>query len=201
MKSKLIRFTLKEVILTAIFSALTVVLSQISIKIPFSPIPITMQVLAVCLAATILGKKCGTVSQIVYILIGIIGFPVFSCFNSGLGALLGPTGGYILSFPFMAFTIGYINESVDKRIAINNNAHSKLINSGRLSMLIAMLSGLIVCYIFGTFWLGFSLKLGFSKALVMGIGWYLPFDIIKIFMASFLAYEVKRALIRSGLLT
>jgi len=186
MKSKLTVLGLREMILTAIFSTLTIVFAQISIKLPFSPIPITMQTLAVCLAAAILGKKYGTISQIVYVLTGVIGLPVFSGFNSGLGALLGPTGGYIVSFPFTAFIIGYIMEK-NKR-------------SSKLSMFFSMLCGLVVCYTFGTLWLGFSLKLSFSKALVAGIGWYLPMDIIKVFLASFLAYNVRETLIKSGFL-
>lgn len=181
MKHKLFTLSLREVILTSIFSALTAVLAQISFRIPFSPIPITLQILAVCLSAAILGKKCGTISQVVYVLLGAIGLPVFSGFNSGLGALLGPTGGYIISFPFAAFVIGYVME--------------KNVQVTKLSMFFAMFCGLIVCYAFGTLWLGFSLNLSFVKALIAGIGWYLPLDIIKIFIASFLAYEVRNALI------
>lgn len=183
MKPKLFTLNLREVIITSIFSALTVVLAQISFRIPFSPIPITLQTLAVCLSAAILGKKCGTISQIVYVLIGAVGLPVFSGFNSGLGALLGPTGGYIISFPFTAFVIGYVME--------------KSTQVTKLSMFFAMFCGLVVCYTFGTFWLGFSLSLSFAKAIIAGIGWYLPLDIIKIFIASFLAYEVRSALIGS----
>ncbi|HOJ12627.1 MAG TPA: biotin transporter BioY [Clostridiales bacterium] len=180
MKLKFFKLSLKEMILVSIFAALTAVFSQISIQIPFSPVPITMQVLAVCLAAAILGKKCGTLSQIIYILIGIAGFPVFSGFKSGLGSLLGPTGGYILSFPFSAFIIGYTIEKQTK--------------PGSMQMFFAMLSGLAVCYFFGTLWLGYTLKLSFSKALLMGIEWYLPLDMVKLFMASFLACEVLNSL-------
>ncbi|HHV95913.1 MAG TPA: biotin transporter BioY [Clostridiaceae bacterium] len=173
-------------ILTAIFSSLTIVFAQISIKLPFSPVPITMQTLAVCLAAAVLGKKYGAISQVVYVLMGVIGLPVFSGFNSGLGALIGPTGGYLVSFPLTAFVVGYILEKNNRK--------------GRLLMFFAMLAGLAVCYTFGTLWLGLSLNLSFAKALVAGMGWYLPLDVIKIFFASFLAYNVRETLIKSGFL-
>lgn len=181
------KLSIKEMILTAIFTALTSVLAQVSIKIPFSPVPITMQVLSVCLAAVVLGKKCGTLSQIVYVILGACGFPVFSGFNSGFSAILGPTGGYIISFPFVAFLIGYI---IEKHKYIT-----------RVSIGFAMAAGLLVCYSFGTLWLAFILKLGFFEALAMGVGWYLPLDILKVTISSFLGYEIRLALIRSNLLT
>jgi biotin transport system substrate-specific component len=183
------KFSIKEIILTGVFTALTAVMAQVSIKIPFSPVPITLQVLSVCLAAVILGKKCGTLSQIVYILLGISGFPVFSGFNSGLNAVLGPTGGYIISFPFVAYIIAYIIEKVEEQK-----------NVTKLSIGFAMTAGLVVCYSFGTIWLAFSLKLGFMKALAMGIGWYLPLDILKVVISSFIGYEVRTALLRAKLI-
>lgn len=183
------KLSIKEIVLTGVFTALTSVMAQVSIKIPFSPIPITLQVLSVCLAAVILGKKCGTLSQVAYILLGVCGFPVFSGFNFGLNAILGPTGGYIISFPFMAYVIAYTIEKIEKQKNIT-----------RFSIGLAMTAGLIVLYSFGTIWLAFSLKLAFMKALAMGVGWYLPLDILKVIISSSIGYEIRAALLRSKLI-
>jgi biotin transport system substrate-specific component len=185
----LIKLSIRETILIGIFAALTMVMSQISIKIPFSPVPVTLQICSICLAAVILGKKCGVLSQIVYILLGLCGFPVFSNFNSGLNALLGPTGGYIISFPFVALTISIIIETIEKQKSIT-----------RLSIIFAMLVGLFVCYLFGTAWLALSFRMSLTKTLIMGVGWYFPLDIIKVVLSSFFGYEVKTALLKANLI-
>ncbi len=180
------KFTTKELVLVGLFTAFTAIMAQITVKIPFSPVPITGQTLAVCLSAAILGSKCGTVSQIVYVLLGLFGVPVFSGFNAGPGYVLGPTGGYLVSFPIAALVIGIIIER-RKQATIG-------------VMLAAMLAGLTVCYAIGTAWLGAVLNLSLGKALIAGIGWYLPLDIIKVFFASFLGCHVRNLLIRANLL-
>jgi len=183
------KISTKEIILTGVFTALTSVLAQVSIKIPFSPVPITLQVLSVCLAAVILRKKCSALSQVAYILLGACGFPVFSSLNSGLNAILGPTGGYIISFPFVAYIISYIIEKFENHKSIS-----------RFSICFAMITGLFTCYAFGTVWLAFALRLSFLKALAMGIGWYLPLDILKVVASSFIGYEIRAALLKVKLI-
>lgn len=184
------KMNIKKLIIISIFTALMCVLSQVSISIPFSPVPITMQILCVCLASVVLGKKAGTLSQVIYILLGLCGFPVFAGFKSGINAILGPTGGYIVSFPFVAFLTGYIIENIEKHRPLT-----------RLSIGMAMAAGLFVCYFTGTFWLALSLNLGLVKALALGVGWYLPFDILKIIISSFLGYEIRHALIKAKLIS
>jgi biotin transport system substrate-specific component len=177
------KFTLKEIILIGIFAALTTICAQFSINIPFSPVPITLQIFAVCFSAAILGTKCGTFSQLIYVLLGTFGVPVFNHFSSGL---MRPTGGYIISFPIVALVIGLIL------------AHVK--NPTKKHMFFAMVVGLIICYSIGTIWLGLYLKLSFYKSLVAGIGWYLPFDILKIVIASIIGFEVRKALQKANLI-
>lgn len=84
----------RRLTLTALFAALTAVLSQISFPIPFTPIVFTMGVMAVYLTAALLPKWNALLAQLVYLLLGAVGLPVFSGFNGGVGAILGPTGGY-----------------------------------------------------------------------------------------------------------
>ena len=89
----------------AIMTAITVVLAQISIPMPLG-VPMTMQTFAVTLAGIVLGAKRGAISMIIYVLLGAIGVPVLANFSGGFQHLIGPTGGFLLSFPIMAYLIG-----------------------------------------------------------------------------------------------
>src|SRR5215218_2077423 len=82
------------------------VAAQIAIPLPFSPVPFTLQVLAVILSGLLLGPRYGALAQVVYVLLGAVGVPVFAQFSGGLGVVLGPTGGYILSYPLAAAVAG-----------------------------------------------------------------------------------------------
>ena len=99
------KITTKEICSIAIMTAITAVLAQISIPMPLG-VPMTMQTFAVTLAGIILGAKNGAVSMVVYLLLGAVGVPVFAGFSGGFQDLTGPTGGFLLSFPVMAFLIG-----------------------------------------------------------------------------------------------
>jgi biotin transport system substrate-specific component len=93
-------------IYAALFGALTAI--GAFIVIPLQPVPITLQSLFTCLAGILLGSSVGAMSQIVYVLLGIIGLPVFAGGKAGIGVLLGPTGGYLLGFIAAALVIGQI---------------------------------------------------------------------------------------------
>src|SRR5215208_6670677 len=91
---------------TALMAAVTAVAAQIAIPLPFSPVPFTLQVLAVILSGLLLGPRYGALAQVVYVLLGAVGLPVFAQFSGGLGVVLGPTGGYLLSYPVAAAVAG-----------------------------------------------------------------------------------------------
>lgn len=116
------------------FAALMAVCSWISIP---TTVPFTLQTLGVFLAISLLGGKRGFLSVLVYILLGMVGFPVFSGFKGGLGAIIGTTGGYIVGFLLTALVSGLIMDKFGKKIPV---------------MMIAMLLGLIACYALGTVW-------------------------------------------------
>ena len=93
------------------FSILTAISAQVSI--PIKPVPFTLQTMIVLLAGAFLGAKNGAYSQVLYILLGVIGLPVFAHTADGImgiARLIGPTGGYFLAFPFAAFLVGYLTE-------------------------------------------------------------------------------------------
>lgn len=123
----------RDLVICSLFTAITAILAQISIPFP-GGVPLTMQTLAVSLCGILLGSKKGFICQCIYISLGSIGIPVFAEFSGGIQIILGPTGGFILSFPLMALTIGYLCERTNNKVII----------------LISMILGSIVNYAFGT---------------------------------------------------
>ena len=95
-------------VFAALFAALTGAVAWFKIPLPFTPVPITLQTLMVLLSGAMLGPYYGALSMIIYLILGAIGLPVFAGGSSGIGALFGPSGGYLLSYPIAAFVIGYM---------------------------------------------------------------------------------------------
>jgi biotin transport system substrate-specific component len=99
---------LKGMVFAALFAALTGAVAWFNIPLPFTPVPITLQTLMVLLSGALLGAYIGAMAMIIYLLLGMIGLPVFAGGSSGIGAILGPTGGYLLSYPIAAFVVGWM---------------------------------------------------------------------------------------------
>lgn len=104
------KLTIREMVPVALFAALTAVMAQISIPVGVIPVPITGQTLAVMLAGALLGARLGAFSQLIYILLGAVGLPVFAQGRAGLSVLLGPTGGFLFGFIIGAYVIGKLLE-------------------------------------------------------------------------------------------
>ena len=107
------QLTVKQISRIGLFTALTIILSQISIPMPYG-VPMTLQTFIIPLVAVLLGKKEGTFVALIYILLGLIGIPVFAGFSGGASIFFGPTGGFILSFPLMAYLSGIGSEKESK---------------------------------------------------------------------------------------
>ena len=159
----------KQMVLIALMTAVTCVLGPLSIPLPFSPVPISLTNFAIFLAIFVLGMKSGTISFIIYLLLGAIGVPVFSSFRGGLQVLAGPTGGYLIGFIFLALIMGFALDHFDRKL---------------LPTIIGMIIGMVVCYAFGTVWLAKLLSLSFKEGLMMGVIPYLPGDAAKIIIAA-----------------
>ena len=172
----------KNMALIGIMAAVCCVLGPWSI--PIGTIPITLQVIAVYLCAYVLGAKKGTLAVIIYVLLGFIGLPVFARFSGGVASLVGPAGGYIIGFIFMAFVSGLFVE----RYGIKK-VHLQVIG---------MLLGLAVCYLFGTVWFTVLNTNGmdFAAALAVCVYPFIPFDIAKIVISVILGNALKRSLSR-----
>lgn len=159
----------KQMVLIALMTAVTCVLGPLSIPLPFSPVPISLTNFAIFLAIFVLGMKNGTISFIIYLLLGAVGVPVFSSFRGGLQVLAGPTGGYLIGFIFLALIMGFALDHFDRKL---------------LPTIIGMIIGMVVCYAFGTVWLAKLLSLSFKEGLMMGVIPYLAGDVAKIIIAA-----------------
>lgn len=184
-KALLLNLNTKQLAVTGLMAALFCVLGPWALQLPFSPVPFSLGTLAIYFVVTVLGRKLGTLSVLIYILLGAVGLPVFTNFSGGLGKLLGPTGGYILGYIFMALICGYF---VDKR-------------PGSLALTAAgMVLGTIVLYLFGTLWLAYQANLSFSAALAAGVIPYIPGDLVKMAAGVVAGSQVRKELARAGLI-
>lgn len=151
------------------------------ISVPITAIPVTLQTFAVALIGALMGWKRGTIAVAVYILMGLIGIPVFSGFKSGVTALFGATGGYIFGFLFLAFLPGLV-----KSVKIGNKL-------GRAVMFyIASVIGLAICYFFGTAWFVILNHYTVSAALAACVLPFLAPDFIKLTFAALLAVRLEQ---------
>ncbi|MCM3601028.1 biotin transporter BioY [Robertmurraya korlensis] len=174
---------LRMMIVTALFAAIIGVMAQITIPLPL--VPITGQTLAIGLAATILGSRYGTLSVILYLIIGSAGVPVFAEFSGGVSKLIGPTGGYLVGFIPTAFLIGWFME---KRGFNFKNA------------VIANSIGTLVTLALGTAWLKVAAELSWSAALAGGFTPFIIVGLIKAILASWIGILVRNRLISARLL-
>lgn len=172
----------KEIVFVGLFAAITAVMAQISIPLPFTPVPITFQLLAVCMAGAILGSRVGGLAILVYDLLGAVGIPVFSGFNGGFGVIIGPRGGYIIAFPIAAFLIGYIIE--------HTQSHKKVMS------FVAMFTGLVIIYFLGMIQLSVITKMDMLKAFYAGVLPFIPLDIVKIVIAAFVSVPIRETVMR-----
>lgn len=101
------KLSTKELVICSIFASITAILAQISIPIPFTTVQLTMQMFSVMICGILLGSRLGFLSQVIYLSLGLIGIPVFSQMGGGIGVLVGPTGGFLISFPIVSFIVGY----------------------------------------------------------------------------------------------
>lgn len=180
----MLRNKTKEMIIISLMTAILCILGPITLPIPISPIPISMVTFVIYISIYVLGMKQGAVSCLLYLLIGIIGLPVFSGFTGGIGKLLGPTGGYMIGYVFMAMICGFF---IDRWAA------------KRVLHIIGMVLGTIVCYLFGTIWLSMQMGISFYAALGVGVLPFILGDMGKIVPASIVGPMIRKRLIRAGL--
>ena len=159
-------------ILSVIFVAvLTAAVAQLSFPLPFTPVPFTIQPMVVLLGAAALGSRLGALSQVLYLMLGIAGLPVFAYapeLPQGLARLLGPSGGYLMAFPIAAFVTGLLAErGFDRRY---------------FTSIMAMGVGLSIIFVGGVLWI--ARVAGLETALATGLYPFVVVDVIKIVAAG-----------------
>lgn len=174
---------IRGLVLTGAMAALICVMGPFAL--PIGPIPITLANLGIYLAAYILGSRRGTVSCLIYLLIGFIGVPVFANFTAGAGKLLGPTGGYLIGFILMAFVTGYFAEKFPEHISLK---------------FFGMVLGTALTYAVGSAWLAYQAGMSFEAALAAGVIPFILGDVLKMVISILLGTPIKKQLVRAGLL-
>ena len=161
---------LRDLLLVGGFSVFTALCAQVSFHIPITPVPITLQTLAVLLTGAALGSRRGALAMLLYLAEGAAGLPVFAGGTGGFVHLIGFTGGYLWSYPFAALVTGLLCERrLDRRL---------------LTSALAMLPGTLVIYAFGVPWLAVSLHLNLLTAFMLGMVPFIPGDLIKLMIAA-----------------
>ncbi len=163
-----------------LLAGMTAAAAQISVPLPFTQIPFTFQPMVVLLGGLALGSRLGASAQVLYLLAGIVGLPVFAAsvtLPQGMLRLIGPTGGYLLSYPIAAFVVGRLAErGFDRKY---------------LTAVLAMLAGLVVIYAAGASMLALvsrpasvSAAAAFQNAVLTGVVPFIAADVVKLLLAA-----------------
>lgn len=183
------KISIKEMTLVAMFTGLTAIGAGISI--PLGQVPITMQSLFVILSGLILGANLGALSQIVYVVLGLIGLPIFAGFTGGLQSIMKPSFGFIIAFIFTAYIVG--------RIAYSES------NLIKRKIWLASLVGTLVMYVIGLPYMYYILnnlmgsEFSFNTIVKIGCLIFLPGDFLKFVLASIIAIKTVPILKKTGL--
>ena len=170
--------------LVACATTLTAVSAQASFTLPGSPIPFTLQPVAVLLAGVVLGARLGALSQVLYLVAGVAGVSAFAwspVLLPGAARLLGPTGGFLMAFPVAALVAGVVRDRRATRGALGTAA--------------AMVAGLVALYACGIAWASLFVPATSSVGLVAGFASYAAADLVKVALVAPVVPAVRRALL------
>ncbi len=181
MKNK--KSSVYQLTVCALMAAVMCVIGPMSI--PIGAVPVSFTNFVICLTACLLGWKWGSVSVIVYVLLGTFGLPVFSGYAGGLAKLAGPTGGYIIGYVF---------------ITLIGGAFIVRFRSSYIWTVIGLVLGVAVTYAFGTAWFVIQMKCELWYAMTVCVLPFIGWDLLKICAATAVGATVRRALIRSHLI-
>ena len=169
------KVNVKDMTVIALVTAVICIIAPFSIPIAISPIPITLALFALFLAGIILGKWKGVVCTVIYLLLGMVGLPVFNGFSGG-----------VIGYLFLVFFTGLFVEKFPNKIPM---------------YFVGGIIGIIVCYAFGTVWFVLQYKVGFLEALTMCVFPYIPMDLVKLVAAVIIGSQVRKILIRQNLIS
>lgn len=173
------KINIASLIKIALFASLIVIATIIIPPIYIMGVPVTLQSLMIMVIASLLNPSEAVLSVSLYLILGIIGLPVFSGYSSGFGVLLGPTGGFLLSFIFAGYFISYLKqESISRQIIMN------------------IIFGVIIVYLIGSMQMAIVNQVGYFTVLKTMIV-FIPFDIIKAFIAGIVYKKTKHVINKS----
>ena len=171
----------RQWLLCALFAALAAICSQIQIPLPM--VPINLALFAVHLAGALLGAKYGSLSILIYLLLGLVGAPVYAGMVGGAGILFGKTGGYIVGYVIAAGIVGLLRQKWGESF-------------GKLCVSMAL--GAAACYIFGTIWFMVVTQNSLWVSLGFCVFPFLPGDVVKILLAATLCRKLLPILKKNG---
>ena len=170
---------IKEITFVAVFAAVMGALGVVPpIMLSFTPVPITLQTLGVLLAGGALGARLGAMSQTIFLLLLAVGMPLLSGGRGGLSVFVGPSVGYIISWPITAFCIGYLLS----RFQTLKIQHILFIN---------LTVGILLIYLIGIPVQAFMMGIPLLKAIQLSLI-YIPGDVLKAILASILVYRLRK---------
>jgi biotin transport system substrate-specific component len=167
---------IKRMIVISLLAAILSISAYISIPLPITSVPFTLQSLFLMVIALSMPISISFPSVGLYLLLGAIGLPVFSNGTSGLTVLFGPTGGYLFGFLLSTLVIGYIKEKLEYFFGY---------------LFASILGGIGIVYALGVLGLMFILGISFDKAMTIGVLPFLPLDLIKAFVSSSFVYRYR----------
>jgi biotin transport system substrate-specific component len=172
---------IRDIIYSSLMAAVTSILGYLVIPLPFTPIPITGQSLAVMIAGCVLTPAQAALSMLIFLLLGCAGIPVFSGGRSGIGIIVGKSGGY-----FLGYLIGVVI------ISVLSHRKQSFVNM----FLACVLGGIVIVHFLGAGWLGFITNVGIKKAFVLGSLPFIPGDLLKAVVAAFISLRLNKEMRR-----
>lgn len=174
------KLSIQDLCVIGLCTAVIAIMAQISIPMPMG-VPMTMQTFAITLTAIILGGKKGAIASLVYVLLGAIGLPVFAGFSGGYQHLVGPTGGFLISFPLMAYVIGY---------AAEKRQNSKAI------FVVGVTLGTLLNYVVGVLMFCLITHSGVMTGITACVLPFIPTAIIKAVVAAVVGLQIRGRLVK-----
>ncbi len=186
----------QKIILVSFFTALTAV--GAFMKIPLPHVPITLQTFIVLMAGNLLGYKFGSISQLLYVMLGLVGIPIFA-YGGGPAYIFQPSFGYLLGYPLCAFFIGLLIKKIDSKISFHISRTKYFVG-----IIISDIIGIFVIFICGLSYLYFNIKFGLYlrvEEMTSSLNWgnalktaffvFIPLDLIKVLLAGLLTMKLK----------
>ncbi|MBR4162940.1 MAG: biotin transporter BioY [Solobacterium sp.] len=180
------KLTVKEMALTGVMAALLAVVAPLAIPLS-TEVPISLATLAVMLNGALLGKKMGTLSVMIYIILGMIGIPVFAGYSAGAGVVFGMTGGYILGYLPLAYFTGWVYEQCRSAKGYKQYA----------GLAAGMLTGNAILYFIGTIWFMKFTGMELMPSLAACVFPFLPGDFLKMAVVCVLVPRLENAVMHT----